>query len=133
MIDVLFDAIRRIALVRFSGPLTAADLQGVGVVGRQLAEREAPAWRIIDFSAVEQVQVATQVFAGLGMAPAVEGNRIYVVPNPELFGLARLYAAYQRHSGSENQPVLVTTLAEACATIGVTPDFEPYDVNGPTT
>lgn len=128
MFDVLFNHRQRIALVRFRGPLTMADLTELEVVGRCIAAHEAPAWRILDFSAVESVQIPTTAIASLGMARSIAGNRIYVVPRPELFGLARVYSTYQRHSGG-NEPVLVETFADACATIGCTPAFEPYAID----
>lgn len=132
MIEVLLDHVRRIALVRLSGILTAADLSALGAAGRRhLTRHEALAWRILDFSAVEQVQVPTSFIASLGMARSIAGNRIYVVPDPETFGLARVYSSYQRHQANSNEPLLVATLDEAYAAIGCTPAFARYDVGQP--
>lgn len=126
MLDLLFEREHRVILVRFSDHLTAADLHRLDREARAFAAREGPVRGIVDFTGVKVVEVASSVIAGLGMERPIMGQaaRIYVVPQPELFGLGRIYATYQRHTGS-NEPMLVATLAEAYAAFDLRdPDFQ---------
>jgi hypothetical protein len=132
VIDLFFEHRHRIALVRFSGDLTMDDLARLKVAARYLIEHEGPARRILDFTAVGSVQVKTSVIASMGTENPEIGDRIYVVPRPEIFGLARVYSAYQRHGSGTSEPMLVATLGEAYTAFGlVAPDFQPYVTTSP--
>jgi hypothetical protein len=127
VIDLFFEHRHRIALVRFAGDLTTDHLARLQVAARHFTGHERVVRRILDFTDVVTVQVKASVFASMGMGLATTGERIYVVPNPEVFGLARLYSTYQQHAGGNSAPRLVATLAEACTAFGLdAPDFQPY-------
>lgn len=52
-------------------------------------------------------------------------HRVFVVPRDDLYGLARMYATYQRASGNP-EPILVRSLDEAYRFLNLTnPDFQP--------
>jgi hypothetical protein len=128
MLELLFERRHRVMLARFFDRMTAEDLQRLDAEGRAFADREGAVRGIVDFTDVSVVDVSTSVIANLGrMQPMMgrQAERIFVVPQPELFGLGRLYATYQRHGGN-NEPVLVATMTEAYAAYDLRdPDFQP--------
>jgi hypothetical protein len=127
MLDLLFEHKHRVIMVRFSDRMTMDDLGRLDSKARAFAQREGPVRGIVDFTAVTVVDIPSAVIANLGMSKPIMGQaaRVYVVPQPELFGLGRIYGTYQRHGGN-NEPTLVATLAEAYAAFDLhDPDFQP--------
>lgn len=127
VISIYRDASSRVFLIEVAGPLTEDDLAQADRVRRAIVEREGPVRTIFDFSAVSEVVVPTSSFVERGRRPSIMGDqpRVYVVPHPETFGLARLYRSHQGASDN-TPPALVKTRAEAFALLGlVAPDFQP--------
>jgi hypothetical protein len=127
MLELLFDRRHRVLMARFSGTLTVADLAQSDVGGRAVLAREGAMRSILDFSAVGAIDVPSAEFAARGRRPAIVGSqrRIYVVPRPELFGLARMYATHQQLAGG-TEPLLVVSLAAALDALGIADAaFEP--------
>ena len=128
MLELLFDCRHRVMLCRFSNRMTPEDLRRLDAEGRAFAAREGSVRGIVDFTDVTVVDIPTSVIADLGRVQPMMGQqaeRVFVVPRPELFGLGRLYAAYQR-SGGNAEPRLVATMAEAYAVYDLhDPDFQP--------
>jgi hypothetical protein len=111
---------RRILLVRCGGVVTADDLTALEALARRFVHQHGPLPTIVDLSAVRGLAVPTGVVAALAQRPPIMGDQVraYVVPNPEAFGLARLYATYQALAGFK-PPRLARTLDEALAVLDV--------------
>jgi hypothetical protein len=76
---------------------------------------------------VDKAELATGFVSKRGELPQAfkDRERIYVVPQPDLKLLVRLYAAYQASKGWR-APVIVETLDEAFERLGVAAsDFRP--------
>ena len=87
---------------------------------------------VIDFTAATtiEVQPATLVHRGKSRSLMSGRPRVFVADNPLMFGLLRMYSAYQDSSG-EIAPSIVRSLAEAFETLGLTaPNFEPVTTMG---
>ncbi|MBX3503626.1 MAG: hypothetical protein KF889_29645 [Alphaproteobacteria bacterium] len=129
MLTFRVDRTNRLVSVRFWDSITPDDLRMHDRLGAAVLEREGLLKSIVDFSDVAQVLVPTGEFALRGTRPPIMGGmpRIYVVPRgSEIFGLARLYKAYQEQRDSDS-PRLVHTLGEAYAALGVVdPRFEAF-------
>lgn len=127
MLVLLFDRQHRVLLARFSGALTVNDLAQSDVGAKAVLAREGPVRSILDFTEVDAIDVPSAEIAFRGSRPALMGDqtRVYVVPRPELFGLARMYSTYHGHSGG-TEPLLVATFADALRALAIEdPDFEP--------
>jgi hypothetical protein len=126
MFDIKVCASPRIVLICFRGQLSEDDFTALETSARatpQAGEYDC----VFDFSAVEKAELATDFVSRRGDLPqAFQGRqRIYVVPQPDLKLLMRLYAAYQASKGWR-QPLIVDTLEQALQPLGVTAsDFRP--------
>jgi hypothetical protein len=119
----------RAVLVTFSGSLTEQDLLDHDRAARAIRERYGYERGIVDFSGVTEVEVPTAEFVRRARrTPSMgEVQRVFVVPQPAMFGLARVFTSHHQIDGN-NEPVLVRTLAEACAALSLdTPHFEPVE------
>lgn len=126
MFDIAICVTKRVVLIRFRGELVEADFTALDALGR---ERQAgPPYDVIfDMTNVEQVHLATDFVSKRGELPQpfTDRERIYVVQQDDLKLLVRLYAAYQASKGWR-PPVIVATLDEALARLGVTvAEFSP--------
>lgn len=127
MIELAIDRNRGLLLVEFGGALTEDSL---GVLDEDLqafAAREGVMPTIIDFTGVDSVNVAvaTMVHRGGRRSQLLGQRRIFVSSDLLLFGLLRLYGAYQDNHG-ETPPITVRSLPEAFAELGISrPMFEP--------
>ena len=84
--------------------------------------RAGPPYDVIfDMTRVEKSHLATDFVSQRGELPQsfTDRERIYVVQQDDLKLLVRLYAAYQASKGWR-PPVIVATLDEALARLGVT-------------
>jgi hypothetical protein len=127
MFRLLFDANHRVLLTRFFGTLSREDLSAAAESARALMKREGPVRGLIDFSDVQTIDVSIEHFVSRARKPAVlaDGERVYVMPRPDLYGLGRMYGTYQGLAGNR-EPSVVRTLAEAYVSLGLTePDFRP--------
>ena len=120
----------RVVLVKFSGSLTEQDLLEHDRVARVIHERYGFTQGIVDFTAVSEVQVPTAEFVRRARRIPVMGEvrRVFVVPQPAMFGLARVFTSHHQIDGS-NEPILARTLAGACAALKLDqPQFEPVTI-----
>jgi hypothetical protein len=126
MFDVEVCESRRIVLVVFRGEVTEADFTELDARGR--AAQGGPGYdAIYDLSRIEKAQLGTELVDKRGRIPQAfkDRLRLYVVPQPDLKLLIRLYAAYQQAIGSR-PPTIVDTLNEAFEQLGVSAaDFQP--------
>jgi hypothetical protein len=82
---------------------------------------------IVDFSAVEKVDIDVAYLRAYGASPRVMAGakRVLVAPDDEMFGVARLYGLHQSNSQGE-EPMVVRSLQAACDLLGLKdPDFQP--------
>jgi hypothetical protein len=130
MFDVEVCESRRIILVIFRGQVTEADFTTLDARGREA--QGGPGYDVIfDMSRIESAELGTDLVDKRGRIPQAfrDRRRYYVVPQPDLKLLVRLYAAYQQAIGSR-PPVIVDTLIEAFEQLQVSADdFTPI---GPT-
>ena len=71
---------------------------------------------------------ARVTITGLAARPASH-TRVFIVPRPEMFGMARLYTAHNTMAGSA-APSLVKSRAEAYAALALQePDFQPITLD----
>jgi len=113
-----------VLLSRFEGILTSDDLMRQDRLVCAFSAREGPARSIVDFTDVVTVEIDTGTITALAQR-RVRRPRLFVVPQPEMFGLARLYSAHTGLAG-QVEPSLVRTRAEAYAALGLDdPAFEP--------
>src|SRR5262245_34989229 len=97
MFDVSVCEARRIILVSFRGEVTEADFLRLDARGRDA--QGGPAYDVIfDMTAVERAELETELIDKRGRIPQAfkDRTRIYVVAQPNLKLLVRLYAAYQQ-------------------------------------
>jgi hypothetical protein len=131
MFDVEVCESKRVVLIRFRGALAEADFAALDALGRE--RQGGPPYDVVfDMTAVEKVGLATDFVSKRGELPQVftDRERIYVVQQEDLKLLVRLYAAYQASKGWR-PPVIVSTLEEAFARLGVTAaDFGPPAASG---
>ena len=127
MLTTLYDYRYRVLLGRFSGMLTPDDLAALRQAVIDCVTKEGPSRGLGDFSDVRTVAVPTNVFVTLGNQTSGMSHqqRVLVMPEPELFGLGRLYSTYQRLSGNL-EPLVVSSLQEAYDALQMTePNFQP--------
>jgi hypothetical protein len=87
---------------------------------------------IVDFSAVQKVDVDVAYLRSYGGSPRVMAGakRVLVAPDDEMFGVARLYGLRQSTSQGE-EPMVVRDLQAAYDLLGVKdPDFQPFESTG---
>ncbi len=126
MFDVAVCEARRIFLVTFRGEVTEEDFTRLDARGREA--QGGPGFDVIfDMTAVESARLETELVDKRGRVPQAfrDRERFYVVPQPDLKLLVRLYAAYQQAIGSR-PPVIVESLKEAFDRLNVgAADFRP--------
>ena len=124
MLSFLFEQRHRVLLSRFGGSVTDDELRRQVRLAKAFATREGPLRTILDFTDVTDIQVDTRTITALATRTASH-TRIFIVPRPEMFGMARLYTAHNTMAGS-TAPSLVKSRAEAYATLALQePDFQP--------
>jgi hypothetical protein len=127
MIEMAIDRNNGLLLVEFCGPFTAESLVVFDERLKAFVAREGVMPTIIDFTGVESVNIAveTMVTRGGQRSQLLGQRRIFVSSDLLLFGLLRLYGAYQDSQG-EIPPITVRSLPEAFAELGISgPMFEP--------
>jgi len=131
MFDVEVCEPKQVVLIRFRGELAAADFTALDAMGREM--QGGPPYDVIfDMTRVEKSDLATDFVSQRGELPQafIDRERIYVVQQDDLKLLVKLYAAYQASKGWRS-PVIVATLDEAVARLGVTmAEFGPPSAAG---
>lgn len=127
MFDIDICEARMVALVRFRGDLTEADITALDKLASE-SRRDGHAFDCIyDLTEVSRFDLAYDYIALRGEVPqAYPGReRIYVVGRDELRLLTRFFAGYQA-ARKQREPVIVDTLDEAMQRLGVNrSDFRP--------
>ena len=125
MFAISVDRGNNVLLVEFSGTLTSADLMGFGAVVLDFIAKEGPIRRIMDLSAVEQVNIrqGTLVHRAKTTPAALLGS-VHVAPTDFLFGLCRMYMTNQEHLGVASPIVRSRALAYDALALDK-PDFQP--------
>ena len=119
-----------VLLVRFAGAVTVESLKAVDEEVKALIAVEQPMPAIIDFTEVTFVDVETTAVVDRGVSERLMAGqpRVFVSTNPLLFGLLRLYGAYQEGI-DEKAPLVVTSLAAAFEALSVGDlKFEPVAI-----
>ena len=131
MFDVEMCEPKQVVLIRFRGELAEADFAALDAMGREM--QGGPRHDVVfDMTNVEKSHLATDFVSRRGELPQAftDRERIYVVQQDDLKLLVRLYAAYQASRGWR-PPVIVATLDEALARLGVTvAEFGPPTAAG---
>lgn len=131
MFDIEICEPRHVILFRFRGELAEADFTALDALSRENKGSD-PFDCVFDMTHVDKVELATGFVSQRGELPQAfkDRERIYVVSQPDLKLLVRLYAAYQASKGWR-APVIVATLDEALQRLGVAPaDFRPVSRPG---
>lgn len=123
-----YDEPSRTCLARFSGTLTEHDLIAYDVAARACLGLHGPIAALVDFSHVEAVEVTTAQIVARGMCPQImTGQKRAIVANGVLFGMMRMFGAYQSRESLE--PMIMRTLPEAYKALGlVARDFHPVEL-----
>jgi len=128
--EILFDRNHKVLLVRFGRALTRQALESMVQAARQFVAVHGNCDGIVDFSAVEKIDIDVAYLRAYGGSPRVMAGakRILVAPNDEMFGFARLYGLHQSNSQGE-EPMVVHELQEAYDLLGLKdPDFQPFEI-----
>lgn len=119
-----------VLLVTFAGSVTPESLGAFDSEVKDFVAREGSMPTIIDFTGVVSVEILSSAVANRGEQHPVMDRmpRVFVTPDPHLFGLLRLYSAHQDISG-ERPPAVVRSLAEAFRELSlIQPDFVPIAI-----
>jgi hypothetical protein len=122
-----FDGASRVLLVRFEGVVARQDLERLRADTGTFVVRHGSCDGIVDFTGVTRADLDASYLRALGGRPRVMvgSRRILVAPQPEMFGLTRMYGL-QQSLITDNEPMVVHTLDEAYAHLGLTsPRFAP--------
>lgn len=128
MFDVLFDSRQRILVVRFGTALTQPAMEAMNAAVERFVAATGPCPGILDLSAVETVTLSSAFVAALAQRRGVlvEQRRVIVAPKDEVYGLARMFGAWNDAAG--DRIVVVRDLRRACAALGIdTLDLHPVD------
>ena len=119
MFDIEICEAKRVSLVSFHGELSAQDFAELDRLARE-AIYAGGVHSIYDVTDVKVNALVTDFVAKRGSLPQTfKGfERIYVVPQEVLRRLVRVYIDFQAAQG-ERPPIMVTTLDEALAKLGV--------------
>lgn len=118
-----------VLMVKFSSRMTQEDLNNLDTAVVAFVKKEgATRGFLIDCTDVEDLAVPTGVFVRRGQRSAnvvSDQERVYVMPQPDLFGMGRMFGTYQRMAGKK-EPLVVKTLTEAFEALDLSdPMFEP--------
>lgn len=123
MLDMAFDRANRILWIRFSMELTGETLKRLDEAVKQFVAREGAADAILDFSGAPQGGIETSLIHERTNARLIMPGqrRVFVAPHDHLFGMLRMYSAYQ-----DDPPAIVRTFDEALQALQLSaPTFEP--------
>jgi hypothetical protein len=126
MLDMAFDRVNRILWIRFSMALTRENLRRLDKMAATFVAREGAADAILDFSGAPQDSIETALVHERTNTPLIMPGqrRVFIAPHDQLFGMLRMYAAYQA-----DPPSVVRTFDEALEALQLSaPTFEPVEV-----
>ncbi|MDP1963877.1 MAG: hypothetical protein Q8K93_16930 [Reyranella sp.] len=118
-----------VLLVKFEGSITVESLIALDRELKSFIAREGIMPTVIDFTDITSVdvQISTLVHRGKNRSLMPGQQRVFVATESLLFGLLRVYGAYQDGRG-ERPPMIVRSLGDAFATLSLTdPKFEPIE------
>jgi hypothetical protein len=120
-----FDAHSRTYLARFSDTLTDHDLEAFSVAVSACRFRHGATAGLQDFSRVGEVELSSgQLVSRAKRLAIMTGQQRVIVADGMLFGMMRMFAAYQSLHSVE--PIILRTLPEAYKSLGVAiEDFHP--------
>ncbi len=133
MFTLAIDRKHHVLLTCFSGTLRHEVLLAQAVAVRAIAAEEGPTRALLDFSGVERIDISVETAKEMGRRPQNIANqvRVYVIPNNDQFGGARMFGTYQDIAGNI-APYVVRTMAEAYSILQITdPNFQPLEVDPP--
>ena len=125
--EILFDSRQRVLLVRFGNVLSQPAMEAMNAAVERFVGREGPCPGILDLSAVEAVTLPSAFIATLAQRQGVLAGerRAIVAPKDELFGLARMFGAYNDAGG--DRIVVARSLRQAYDALGVS-DLDLHQV-----
>lgn len=126
MLDMAFDRADRILWIRFSMALNGETLKRLDKMLATFVTREGAADVILDFSGAPQGSIETSLVQERTNTPLIMPGqrRVFIAPHDQLFGMLRMYAAYQ-----DDPPAVVRTFDEALEALQLSaPTFEPVEV-----
>ncbi len=117
--EILFDPRRRVLVVRFGKLLSQPGLEAMNAAVERFVKREGACPGILDLSAVEELALPSAFVAALARRKGslAEQRRIIVAPTDEMFGLARMFGAYNDASG--DLVIVVRSLRQATDALGL--------------
>jgi hypothetical protein len=127
--QLLFDARHTVLMSRFHGTYVEADICVRDKAVARFVARHGLARGIMDFSAVEAVDVPLDYILKRAQAPPVLPGqaRVIVASREPAYSINRIVAAHQLYS-RKVEPLLVGTLEEAYRALAITdPAFEPLE------
>jgi hypothetical protein len=130
--EMFFDRNHKVLLVRFGRALTRQALESMVQAAREFVAVHGNCDGIVDFSAVEKLDLDVAYLRAYGGSPRVMAGarRILVAPDDEVFGVARLYGLHQSNSQGE-EPMVVRDLQAAYDLLGLEDlDFQPFEIPG---
>jgi hypothetical protein len=120
-----YDGTCRTYLASFSGTLTEQDLADCREALQECLLRHGPVAGLQDFSEVTRCELTASLTVSRGLAPQLmTGQKRVIVAEGLVFGMMRMYAAYQ--STHNVEPIVVRSFSEAYEELGfVAGDFHP--------
>jgi hypothetical protein len=127
MFHLAFDAEHKVLLSSFSGTYLPEDITLRDAAVRRFVARNGLVNGIMDFSAVDRINVSMDLLIQRSHQPPIlrGRQRVIVAPDEPALAFNRLVAAHQLYARKEEPPV-VRSIREACSILGVfTPRFVP--------
>jgi hypothetical protein len=127
MVSFEKDRQHNVTLARFSGEFGPETIVQLDHASELLVEAEGPTHFVLDFSGIERVNMPDRAIAKRGQRVplCIDYERVVVAPQPELFGLYRVFAA----AAGAAAPVIVRSISEALLYLDLRrPVFEPVDM-----
>jgi hypothetical protein len=128
MFTLEFEDRCRTLLARFSGILVPEDISGLDQAITEIVAWKGPVHGVLfDYTLVEAVGISETFVADRACLPLISNDykRVMLVPAPELYELARTYAALQYEHGVK-EPFVTRSLQEAYELLHLErPNFQP--------
>jgi hypothetical protein len=122
-----FDDRYRVLIAQFSGLHVPEDIAEIHRVTLEFVAWKGPVHCLLDYTSVEAVAVPRSLVVHRACQPQIAPGceRVFVVPTPELYELARIYASVQHDFGNKELHV-VHSLEDAYKLLRLEqPNFRP--------